>query len=166
MKGMRFLTNFLTDLAERNEKMSNLEHYGIGNPGRLLWAWNEYKQIIEETRPGSEPRFAITNPFYWLAKPADLAIHDSFKPGRLVVDSQKHYGIVIERRSEVYSNCPEPTIDQVVVDFKGTRGRVIEKVRDLKPVEFPPELIEFAISGKKDGLKEKVHEKVEEAFNG
>lgn len=145
--------------------MSNLEHYGISSPGRLLWAWNEYKKIIEDTRPGSEPRFAITNPFYWLAKPADSAIHESFKPGRLVVDSQKHYGIVIERRAEVYSNCPEPTIDQVVVDFKGTKGLVIEKVSDLKPAEFPQELLDFAVFGKNEELKEKVHEKVEEAFN-
>lgn len=137
----------------------------------LFAAWNEYRKIVGDfidknpkNDHGGFARVPLCNPFTWLWKTCDTALLPEFEPGKLVVDSAGHYGIVVERTpGQIYDH--EYRLNCVLVDFRGTAGRVIMDADKLKPAEFPPELIEFAVSGKKDGLKEKVHEKVEEAFN-
>ena len=142
---------------------------------QLLSAWNVYCAIVEpilESRKKSgcsNPDYSgyawhpVNDPFKWLYKDCDRALLPEYGPGKLVVDSEGRYGVILKRLTEDYDKML--TVDKVLVDFRGTLGEVIVAADSVKKAEFPPELLEFALSGK-NGLKEKVHEKVEEAFNG
>lgn len=150
--------------------MTNGELFN-GDMNKLFAAWNEYRKILgdffdknPDRDHGGFARVPLCNPFTWLFKTCDTALLPEFDPGKLVVDSAGHYGIVVERTAGQICDH-EYRLNCVLVDFRGSAGRVFMEADKLKSAEFPPELIEFAISGKKDGLKEKVHEKVEEAFN-
>lgn len=153
--------------------MTNEELFSKGSTS-LLSAWKAYCAIVE---PALEKRkmsgcsnpdynehawYPVSNPFTWLYKCCDTALLPEYEPGKLVVDSKGHYGIVLERRIEDYDRMMR--VNFLVVDFCGTSGKVIVRAEELKPAAFPPELVTFAFADK-NGLKEKVHEKVEDAFN-
>ena len=142
--------------------MSNDEYFGCGS-GKLLSMWNLYKELVAEGFPDYTDCAAVTNPFEWLNKEEDAGMCQEFEPGRLVVDEEGRYGIVLERRGHIFNN--NPRIDCLLVDFKGTAGKVNADVSKLTPAKFPKELVDFVRSDNGD-LKDKVHKKVEEAFNG
>ena len=150
--------------------MTNGELFN-GDMNKLFAAWNEYRKIegdVIDKNPKSDyggfARVPLCNPFTWLFKTCDTALLPDFDPGKLVVDSEGRYGVVVERTTgRIYDH--EFRLNWVIVDFRGTKGSVVMDAEKLKPAKFPPELIEFAIGSQKEGLKEKVHEKVEEAFN-
>ena len=141
---------------------------------QLLPAWKAYCAIVEpllESRKKSgcsNPDYdgyawrPVKDPFKWLYKYCDRALLPEYEPGKLVVDSEGHYGVILQRWTEDQDRML--TVNCVVVDFRGTSGRVAFRADKLKPAAFPPELVEFAFADK-NGLKEKVHEKVDEAFN-
>lgn len=141
---------------------------------QMLSAWKAYCAIVEpllESRKKSgcsNPDYngcawrPVNDPFKWLYKYCDKALLPEYEPGKLVVDPEGHYGVILERWTEDEDKML--TVNCVVVDFRGTAGKVALRVDKLKPAVFPPELVAFAFADK-NGLKEKVHEKVEEAFN-
>lgn len=141
---------------------------------QMLSAWKAYCAIVEpllESRKKSgcsNPDYngyawrPVNDPFTWLYKYCDKALLPEYEPGKLVVDSEGHYGVILQRWTEDQDKML--TVNCVVVDFRGTCGKVAIRVDKLKPAAFPPELVAFAFADK-NGLKEKVHEKVEEAFN-
>lgn len=160
-------------MATSNEKLFNC------NKSALITAWREYREFMRDflarnrgtanegkAEQGGFARWPIDNPFEWLYKHPDTALLPEFEPGNLVVDSEKRYGVILERRiGYVYNHMW--AIECLLVDFRGTIGEVIVDADKVKPASFPPELVEFAFGDKKgkEKLKNKVHEKVEEAFN-
>ena len=140
----------------------------------MMSAWKEYGKIVEaflaktksdgkDHEMGGFARRPILNPFAWLYKTCDTALLPEFTPGGLVKDSRGRYGVILKTEvGQAYDH--EWRVNCMLVDFKGTCGEMVVEAEGVEKAEFPPELVEFALSGK-GGLKEKVHEKVEEAFN-
>lgn len=154
-----------------NEELFNCDR------NALMSAWVEYGKIVGSyldkskgtsgesvAEQGGFARCPMLNPFDWLYKSSDGALVSDFEPGKLVVDGENRYGVILERRvGRCYNHMWN--LDCILVDFRGTAGKVIVEVDMVKPAEFPKELVEFALGGKSE-MKNKVHEKIEEAFNG
>lgn len=143
----------------------------------LLTAWREYGKFINDfldrnkgtdnernAEQGGFAKWPTQNPFEWLYKQPDTALLPEFAPGSLVVDDGNRYGVILERRLGCAYNHMW-AIECLLVDFRGTRGAVIVEADSVRPAKFPKELVEFAIGGNMEGIKDRVHEKVEEAFS-
>lgn len=152
--------------------MTNEELFTL--KGQLLSAWKSYCAIVGpilENRKkcgcsnldyNGHAWCPVNDPFIWLYKYCDRALLPEYEPGKLVVDSEGRYGVVLKRWTE--DGDKMLNVSCVLVDFRGTSGEVILRAEKLKPASFPPELVAFALADK-NGIKKKVHEKVEEAFN-
>lgn len=152
--------------------MTNEEMYGC-NRGLLLSEWKEYGRVVRkylekaprgEDGSGGFEMEPVDNPFEWLYKVCDTALMPEFAPGRLVVDDQGRYGVVLERMvgSILDHEC---RVDVVLVDFKTAVGKVKMDADKLRPAEFPPEFLDFASSYKSGGLNDRIHDKIDEAFD-
>jgi len=142
----------------------------------LITAWREYGKFMNDflarnkgtanernAEQGGFAKCPIENPFEWLYKHPDTALLPEFDPGNLVVDDKNRYGVILERRlGRAYNHMW--AIECLLVDFRGTIGKVIVDADSVKPAKFPKELVEFAMGGNMGGIKDRVHEKVEEAF--
>lgn len=158
-------------MASSNEELFKCDR------NSLIAAWREYGKLINDflernkgtdnernAEQGGFAKWPTINPFEWLYKHPDTALLPEFEPGNLVVDGVNRYGVVLERRlGRSYNHMW--AVECLLVDFKGTRGEVVVDADSVRPAKLPKEFVDFAMGGNMKGLKDRVHEKVEEAFN-
>ena len=173
--------------------MTNIELFKDSNTLDAMWA--KRQRVIAEIsahqhgvcNPGDLPRYYATHtigheeaanyvqtPIHWALSEADLALLEEFEPGQPVVGSEPgvdwfgKYGIVrlYDNSTWAGSDCGFRVLRDVYVDF-GDGGLRQCKCKWLKKADIPQNVLDFVMAKcqKDDGLKERVHEKIDEAFS-
>lgn len=146
-----------------------------GDPG-MLWAmWVARHQILEDDGEGIPDSYndrPVHSAFKWAFRgDVDLALLPEFRVGEPVISDDGRCGVVVKCHPSYDSCCEDaddPILDEVVVDFGDSKGAC--KCRFLKKAEIPKHVMDFMLKKlssdtAKAEMRERVHEKVDEAFD-
>lgn len=146
-----------------------------GDPGRLWAMWVARCQILDHTEEGIPDSYNVSpvlSAFKWAFRNyVDLALLPEFRAGEPVISDDSRCGVVV-KCSPAYDSrsggADDPVLDAVVVDFGDTKE--ICRCRFLKKAEIPKHVMDFMLKKlssdtAKAEMRERVHEKVDEAFN-
>lgn len=146
-----------------------------GDPGRLCAMWVYRHQILEHAGKGIPDSYNISpvrSAFEWaFRRHVDLALLPEFRVGEPVISDDGRCGVVVKCSPSYDSRCgnmDDSILDAVVVDFGNTK--VICRCRSLKKAEIPKHVMDFMLKKlssdtAKAEMRERVHEKVDEAFD-
>lgn len=146
-----------------------------GDPGRLWTMWVVKCQILEHDGKGIPDSYEVSpvwSVFKWAFRGhVDLALLPEFRAGEPVISDDGRCGVVVKCSPAYDSRCgdgDDPILDSVVVDFGDTE--VTCRCRSLKKAEIPKHVMDFMLKKlssdtAKAEMRERVHEKVDEAFN-
>ena len=139
--------------------------FGISNPGDFDKYNSTHTVNMDKDRDNH-----LMSPFAWgLRSIPDLALQDEFDPGQVVVDKKTgKYGIVEGYVLDRWENLGSGSygfriLDTVNVDFGDCRSACI--CSSIEKAKIPKNVMDLLCAKfEKEGLKERVHEKVDEAF--
>lgn len=139
--------------------------FGVCNPGDIE------KYYATHTVGSEEAARHAQSPIHWAMSEADTALLGDFDPGQPVVGSEPgtdyfgKYGIVRLYDNSTWAGEGFRVLRDVYVDF-GDGGYRQCKCKWLKKADIPQNVLDFVMEKcrRDDGLKKRVHEKVDEAF--
>lgn len=141
--------------------------FGVCNPGDIE------KYYATHTVGSEEAARHAQSPINWAMSEADTALLKNFDPGQPVVGSEPglewsgKYGIVRGYDSSTWTGSDHGfrVLRDVYVDFGDGSLRQC-KCKWLVKADIPQNVLDFVIAKcqRDDGLKKRVHEKVDEAF--
>lgn len=139
--------------------------FGVCNPGDVKKYYATYTVGSEEAAKHMQ------SPIHWALAEADTALLGEFDPGQPVVGSEPgteyfgKYGVVRGYDNSTWAEGGFRVLRDVYVDFGDGRLRQC-KCKWLKKADVPQNVLDFVLAKcrRDDRLKERVHEKVDEAF--
>ena len=163
--------------------MTNIELFKDADVLDAMWA--KRQRVIDEisahqgdvdmyhvthTASPEEAARYVQSPIHWALSEADTALLEDFDPGQPVVGSEPgtdwfgRYGIVEGYDGSTWAPRFR-VLRNVYVDFGGGKLLVC-RCKWLKKADIPKNVLDFAMAKcrRDDGLKERVHERVDEAF--
>ena len=159
----------------RYDKYKTNMDLAAGDPGRLLAMWVSRHMILDLDGKGIPDSYNVSpvrSAFEWAFRNyVDLALLPEFKVGEPVISDDGRCGVVVKCKPEYDSrsgDADDPILDTVVVDFGDTKENC--RCRFLKKAEIPKHVMDFMLKKlgsdtAKAEMKERVHEKVDEAFD-
>lgn len=163
-------SNVLDDMwAKRQRVVAEISahQHGVCNSGDVSRYYATHTVGSEEAARHAQ------SPIHWALAEADTALLEDFDPGQPVVGSEPgtdwfgKYGIVRCYDNSTWGGGGDGfrVLRDVYVDF-GDGGLKQCKCKWLKKADIPKNVLDFVMAKcrRDDGLKERVHEKVDEAF--
>lgn len=146
-----------------------------GDPDRFWAMWADRNLILDKVGKGIPDSYNV-NPvrsaFRWAFRNSvDLALLPEFRVGEPVISDDGRCGVVVQCHPEYDSrsgDADDPILDTVVVDFGDTEDFC--RCRFLKKAEIPKHVMDFMLKKlsretAKAEMRDRVHEKVDEAFD-